>query len=447
MRRLLLILTVVYTTLLITRPHEFVPALAESPLLFVCILAAFGVWLFTPDKGTELPQFRALPFFLVFVWLSLGAAGWWGGIVDALQRMVPAILLFVVISGCVRSLGELRAYSFVIIACACVLVLHGHLQVTTGEGWTGEPLIDGRITYSGIFNDPNDIGLLLVVALALSIFMARFATGRLLQLLTLAAMGWLIYGVYLTDSRGTLLAVLVVLGLEAWRAYGKTVVMVIGAVAVPVLIAFTRLAALSADEESAENRVEAWYDGVQYLISRPLFGVGWGMFSDENAGLTAHNSLVLAMAELGMPGYVFWLAFVMLSGVMIYRLGYPPATPAVAAVAQAAMPASAAMSQRRRRAPAPVVVKTAPTAEQTERFAARYVGFAAAGFAVGAFFLSQSYKAMLFIVCGLIVGRYLGMREAGIALPEFKLGERLPAVVAASVASVAGMWVLVRILL
>src|SRR6185295_10091673 len=194
-----------------------------------------------------------------------------------------------------------------------------HLQMTTGEGWTGEPMIDGRITYSGIFNDPNDIGLLLVVALALSIFILRTAAGRLMKLLMLAAMGWLLYGVYLTDSRGTLLAVLVVLGLEAWRAYGKTAVMVMGALAVPVLIAFTRLAALSAEEESAENRVEAWYDGVQYLIERPVFGVGWGMFSDENAGLTAHNSIVLAMAELGMPGYVFWLAFVMLSGVMIYR--------------------------------------------------------------------------------------------------------------------------------
>jgi len=175
-----------------------------------------------------------------------------------------------------------------------------------------------------------------------------------------------------------------------------------------------------------------------------VFGVGWGMFSDENAGLTAHNSIVLAMAELGMPGYVFWLAFVMLSGVMIYRLGYP--TPAVASTAPVVAATSPTPTRRRRRTPAPAV-EPMLTAEQTERLAARHVGFAAAGFAVGAFFLSQSYKAMIFIVCGLIVGRYLGMREAGIALPEFRLGERLPSVVAASFASVAGMWLLVRILL
>lgn len=447
MRRLLLILTIIYTTLLITRPHEFVPVLADSPLLFVGILAAFGVWLCMPDKGTELPQFRTLPFFLACVWLSLGAAGWWGGIVDALQRMVPAILLFVVISGCVRSLSELRTYSFVLIACACVLVLHGHLQVTTGVGWTGEPLIDGRITYSGIFNDPNDIGLLLVVALALAIFVARTVAGRVAKLVMLAAMGSLLYGVYLTDSRGTLLAVLTVLGLETWRAYGKTVVLVLGAAAVPVLIAFTRLATLNAEEESAENRVEAWYDGVQYLVARPLFGVGWGMFADENGGLTAHNSIVLAMAELGLPGYVFWLAFVMLSGVMIYKLGYPQQAVTEAVPVAPAAGAARSMSVRRR-VPAPVVIaQPVQTPEDAERLAARYVGFAGAGFAVGAFFLSQSYKAMLFIVCGLIVGRYLGMREAGIALPEFSLADRLPSVIAASFASVAAMWLLVRILL
>jgi putative inorganic carbon (HCO3(-)) transporter len=303
MRRLLFILTSTYTALLITRPHEFVPALANFPLLQVLILVIFGIWLFIPNKGTDLPQFRALPWFLIFVWLSLGAAGWWGGIVDALQKMLPVILLFVAISGAVRSVSELRQYAFVIIACACVLVFHGHLQVTTGIGWTQQPMIEGRITYSGIFNDPNDLGLLIVVAIALSIYFLRTVTTRSRRLVMVATLGWLLYGVYLTDSRGTMLATLSVVALELWRAYGRTVVLTLGAIAVPVLVAYTRLAALNAEEESAENRVEAWYDGVHYLTSHPMFGVGWGMFGDVH-GMTAHNFIVLAMAELGLPGYV-----------------------------------------------------------------------------------------------------------------------------------------------
>lgn len=450
MRRLLFIVTALYTVLVITRPHEFMPALANSPLLQVTILCAFCIWLFTSDKGTELPQFRALPYFLVFVWLSLGSAGWWGGIVDALERMLPAILLFVVITGCVRSLGELRSYSFVVIGCACVLVLHGHLQVTTGIGWTGQPMIQGRMTYSGIFNDPNDLGLLIVVSIALAIYLFRTRTGRLATMLMLATIGWLLYGVYLTDSRGTMLATLVVVALELWRAYGKTVLILLGSITVPLLFAYTRLAALNAEEESAENRVEAWYEGIHYLIENPIFGVGWGMFGDVH-GMTAHNSIILAMAELGAPGYIVWLAFVMLSGMMIFRLAYParPAPPKPPTIREAAWARSdrGQMPEKPPRKPAEAVLSEAMVRESAERLAARYIAFAAAGFAVGAFFLSQSYKVMLFIVCGLIVGRYLGAREAGVPVPEFRLGTKLPLVIAASLASVVGMWLLVRLLL
>src|SRR5687767_8281694 len=166
MRKLLFFVTIAYTILLITRPHEFVPSLAESPMLQLLVLIAFAMWLALPNKGIDLPQFRILPFFLIFVWLSLGNAGWWGGIVPALEKMLPPMFLFAIITGAVRSLRELKIYSFVVIACASVLVLHGHIQ-QTGMGWTGQPMIEGRITYSGIFNDPNDMGLLFVMSVTL----------------------------------------------------------------------------------------------------------------------------------------------------------------------------------------------------------------------------------------------------------------------------------------
>ncbi len=334
MRKLLFIITVAYTILLITRPQEFIPGLAEVPLLQPMLLAAFGMWLAMPDKGWELPQFRLLPILLFFVWLSLGFAGWWGGIVPAVERLLPPMLLFVIVTGCVRSVRELKIFSAVVIACASVLVLHGHLQVTNGIGWTGQEMIEGRITYSGIFDDPNDMGLLFVMSIAMSLFHIRTQQSKLLRLFMLVAIGWLLYGVYLTDSRGTMLATMLVIGLEVWRSYGKTVVIVAGSILVPVLVAFTRLSELDAEESSAANRFDAWYEGLELVLDNPVFGVGWGMFSDYNFGLTAHNSVVLAMSELGLSGYTIWLAFVALSGWMAYRLVFPlqprvPAKPAV----------------------------------------------------------------------------------------------------------------------
>ena len=479
LRSLLFFVTVLYTVLLITRPQEFVPALVELPILQVLVLLAFGVWLMTSEKGTDLPQFIILPFFLMCVWLSLGLAGWWGGIVPALDKLLPPILLFVIVSGAVRSIRELKIYSIAIIACACVLVLHGHMQRTTGMGWTGQPTIQGRITYSGIFNDPNDLGLLVVLAIALCIFHLRTVDGRLLRWLAWAALGWLLYGVYLTDSRGTMLATLAVLGFEAWRSYGKAAMFTAAAVAVPVLMAFTRFSGIDGDDQSASDRVDAWYEGVQLLVDNPFFGVGWGMFSDYNR-LTAHNSLILAMAELGLAGYTLWLGFVAATGWLIWRLAFPSASElgtaaAVPRAANAATPvATPPRATPRARASfgdvvhaRRVLLTTTGTAaaidgavaatsdgerreaaapdSTVDRLAAQTLLFAAVGFALGAFFLSQSYKAMLFLNCGLAVGRYLGMRERGMAVPP--PGLHLFAMLVLSVASVVVMWLLVRILL
>jgi hypothetical protein len=479
LRSLLFFVTVLYTVLLITRPHEFVPALVETPILQVIVLLAFGVWLMTSEKGTDLPQFVILPFFLMCVWLSLGFAGWWGGIVPALDKLLPPILLFVIVSGAVRSIRELKIYSIAIIACASVLVLHGHLQRTTGMGWTGQPMIQGRITYSGIFNDPNDIGLLIVLSIALCIFHLRTVEVRLGRWAAWAALGWLLYGVYLTDSRGTMLATLAVLGFEAWRSYGKLAMFAAAAAAIPVLMAFTRFAAIDGDDQSASDRVDAWYEGVQLLVDNPVFGVGWGMFSDYNR-LTAHNSLVLAMAELGLAGYTLWLGFVAATGWLIWRISFPKAPDPVAAVdvARGASAEPTALTTRRaatrvrasfgdvvhaRR----VLLATAGTSaaidgaasaagdaqrrdatapeSKVERLAAQTLLFAGVGFALGAFFLSQSYKAMLFLNCGLAVGRYLGMRERGMAVPS--PGLHPLAMLVLAVGSVVGMWLLVRILL
>jgi hypothetical protein len=90
----------------------------------------------------------------------------------------------------------------------------------------------------------------------------------------------------------------------------------------------------------------------------------------------------------------------------------------------------------------------APTpADNAQRDAARAVLFGAFGFAVGAFFLSQSYKAMLFLTCGMVAGRYLGMREARMPLPRFSLASSMPFIGVVAVGSVVFMWVLVRVLL
>ena len=66
---------------------------------------------------------------------------------------------------------------------------------------------------------------------------------------------------------------------------------------------------MSADEASASGRIDAWSQGLELLKWRPLLGVGYGSFTEYHQ-LTAHNSVVLCMAELGLTGLYVWLLLI-----------------------------------------------------------------------------------------------------------------------------------------
>lgn len=405
-----------YLVLLIIRPQDFLPSMAGTPLLQVAMALALLAWLFSSAKHLELPQFRLVIPFLATTCLGVGLAGWWGGIPEALGRLLPSLALFTLASAAVRDLAELRRASRAIIACACVLVLHGHLQMRTGVGWTGAVPIDGRITYSGLFNDPNDLGILFTLAIALAIHLWQESTSRVARLLLLGALAWLAYGVMLTNSRGTLLACIALAGYHLYNRHGVRGLGVGLLLAIPALIAHTRLAELDPDEESAEGRLDAWYEGLQMLREHPLFGVGYGNFTDHHP-MTAHNSLVLAMAELGMAGFPLWLAIVGYSGRMLQLL---------AARAPAAGDAGAQLAEWR---------------------ASRALFAGALGVAICVFFLSQSFKPMLFLTCGLAAGRYVGTAQALGPLPRFHVARDYFRWVGGALLCIAGLYLLVKVAL
>jgi hypothetical protein len=58
------------------------------------------------------------------------------------------------------------------------------------------------------------------------------------------------------------------------------------------------------------GRMEAWATGIDLLKSHPLFGVGLNRFS-EFFYITAHNTIVVCAAELGMFGLFWWTMFVL----------------------------------------------------------------------------------------------------------------------------------------
>ena len=473
------LLILVYLCFAIVRPQDFLPGMANLPVMSITLLLAFVGWLLRGARTSGAPQFLLLPVFVLIAMASEVISGWSGGMQYVIEQMGPSLIVFFVLASALDN-PRRTAIAFAVIGlCAMVLALHSVQQAEQGVGWTGMTLgEDGRIRYVGIFNDPNDLGLLFVMALPMVVCLASRAGffGRWFWRIGAVL---LLFGVYLTKSRGTQLAVLLMGAVWLWQKRGLLTAGSLGFVGLVglMLMPSTRMNDLDPDEESAFGRVDAWYEGLDMFKTHPLFGVGFGNFTDYNR-LTAHNSFVLVLAETGFLGFVTWLAFVGYGFWMMWRLlrlqaGLAQAAQVavahvVAARPQArlalvrALPAGADAEQRRTtvvRGPAAVVATGAGTAadradtaaqqrqDRAEQALSLTLFCALCGFFTAAFFLSRSYNIMLYTLAAIVVGHYASLRKRHDTLPRFTLSASGWRWLPISLMVIAALYVLVAVLL
>lgn len=168
-----------------------------------------------------------------------------------------------------------------------------------------------RILGVGIFADPNDLAQIMAVGVVLCAYGCEVAAGAFRKVLWIASMGVLLFGIYLSQSRGGLLAVMAGMAVLLVAKFGWRKAVWAAVLLIPVgLIVFSgRRSDFSPTDDSAQTRVQMWSDAIQTLRDHPLFGVGPGAMSDT-AGQVAHNSFLHAYADWGvMGGYLFFLAY------------------------------------------------------------------------------------------------------------------------------------------
>ncbi|HEV8547656.1 MAG TPA: O-antigen ligase family protein [Polyangiaceae bacterium] len=249
----------------------------------------------------------------------------------------------------------------------------------------------GRVRYRGVLQDPNELALAAGVGLPLA-----FAVGRRRQPVRrglLIALSLLLVGAcaVLTGSRGGQLVFLAVLGVFFVRRFGLRGAALGGLLALPLLLLGGRSGA-EADSSTLE-RIDCWAEALSMWRSHPVLGVGLGQFGEYHT-MTAHNSYLLTLAELGLPGMLLFTAILWLSAKIPLR------------VLQAFRP---------------------ELAERDGTLLARRWAMALlaafAGLAVGIFFLSFSYHYVLWIYLGLSGALYAAVRTH---VPAFqvKLGIR-----------------------
>jgi putative inorganic carbon (hco3(-)) transporter len=337
-------LYLVFLALTYVRPIEaFAPELGVyRPMLFLLLAtfaAAVGRAMSTGRIAATGQHVRLILAFTAAVGISVAANGWVGGAVTALVDFAPSVLMFLSTVMLVVTRERLRAACVVFIGSMVVLSIAGAAAFHTGymadklviwqmaqdeEAATEAPpdvvpaldtTVDRiwRIRSLGFLSDPNDFGQALVVSLGmLALFKRRHSTWR--NLIVLGIPGLIIfYAIYLTHSRGALLglAALMFFGIQRRLGTLRTTLLIGGMAVAAMALNFTGGRAYTANEESAGGRIDAWGEGLNMLASRPVFGVGYGQFTDHNY-LTAHNSFVLCFAETGLVGYFLWLGLILL---------------------------------------------------------------------------------------------------------------------------------------
>ena len=321
------VLALLYLIGVYVRPGEIIPGWEGFPFMgilagvsAVCVLGSLVV---RPRRFWNLPHdWFVLGFFLAII-VSNAAWGWFFGAYDSMLTMAPAIFCYFLLRSAVESPRQLRWLGYTLIAVTLFHACNGIVQFHTGFGigdiapvemqsFSLDPDEQGdvrRIRGMGIFNDPNDLALTLVIAVPfLAGPLMRRGTGIRGRMFAFLLLVPIMVALYYTNSRGGMLGLGAALLPYLYRRFGKVagpVVAMSGLVAL-LLLGPSRMSELDASESSAQGRVQSWSEGLQMFKSRPLFGVGFGRYTDFN-DLVAHNSFVHTLGELGLLGSFFFV--------------------------------------------------------------------------------------------------------------------------------------------
>jgi len=446
-------LFILYVVLTYVHPGEIAPALASYRVTYwigsAGLIVAVASFVARRGRGLAPLQFAALAAFAIATCASLMLADrWLGAPLFAMQRFGPSIAMFVLAAAGVGSLRGLRVACACIIGLTLMLAIQGvaayHLGynsklfvldpaargeepsaiVEDGEHRADDDEAGGliaededetgltRIRGLGTMHDPNDLAMGLVVAIGLIAGIWRATATPRNAALVLAA-GVLIYGVYLTRSRGGALALAIV----SWRFAATRIGRIPAAILFAVLVAGTvaldyggRQFSIDPDE-SAAGRLTAWTEGLEMLKAKPILGVGYGQFLEYHT-LTAHNSLVLCFAETGLIGCFFWVGLLVVTLLELRAL--------------------------RRMA-------GGDSFDESVRAWAEGLHLALVGFLAASFFLSRTFVPTLYLIIGLAAALASIARDSGKRIPLPALPALGTLVLGCEFASIAVVYAIVKL--
>lgn len=316
---LALLLAVVAT--LFIRPADLLPSLDQWPiyqfLIVVCLIVSARA-VVRQLSYRQLSE-QAVTVCLLVLLLSVAASHlshgrFWSARMASYEvgKLIALYLLIVALINTPRRLALLIRLLVLGITVVAMLVLvdrAGIVPIAALEPVRSHvdssataDLVD-RVRGTGIFQDPNDFGLILVTGLVLTAsFLLRPGSGWI-RYLWLGPAITLLTTFAMTHSRGAFISLAcgvaaVPVYRRGWRAAAASFV------CLPLLaiLLWGRMTDFTAvNEGTGQSRIQAWSDSLVVFQQYPIFGLGRGLLVEEQDMVT-HNSFLHCFAELGIVG-------------------------------------------------------------------------------------------------------------------------------------------------
>lgn len=195
--------------------------------------------------------------------------------------------------------------------------------------------------------DPNDLALTLALGIPFLYWLSLTATSRKAAWMWRLLIGVAAFNIFLTASRGGVLAMGVALLFVPWTfgLLGRSdrILLALGAAAAAVALvavvpatSWQRIATLGkeAKEGTLNSRTVIWSAGVEAFTERPVTGVGSGAFPESIRATmgrprdwapVAHNTFLSILVETGLVGFTI---FLVLAATLVWHIGRMPSTEA-----------------------------------------------------------------------------------------------------------------------
>jgi O-antigen ligase len=428
-------------------------AVIHIELILAALLLLISLPALLKSFLSKTPQTTALIGLAFATLLSVLTTGWAGGAVQAFLVFIPNPFGYFSVCLFCNTKKRLQTIVLMMLFVCLFVIARGYTDLVRGvarsgqitRGATQSPYILAqsndagetffRLKGRGEIDDPNDFAQLIVCTVPLLFIFWRPKKSLRNFLIVLLPVGVLLFGTYLTRSRGSLLAMLAMLLVAARRRIGTVpaIVLAVGLFVGAQALHFAGGRDISA--EAGSGRTELWGEGLQMLKSHPVFGVGFGRMPDlSDSGHTAHNSVVVCAAELGMLGLYFWSLFLFPT----VRDALAIASPEQITEGVPIVPEESFFPQ--------IEAKIDPIDKAEINRLGRLLLLSLTGFLVAAWFLSRAFVMTLFVLGGLVEVVFEMAVQRGMIAPRLRLSRAMQYAVLVSVLLLVLVYVMIRIL-